>query len=306
MNIQHLKYAVEVERTGSITQAAEKLYMSQPNLSKAIKELESTLGIAIFKRTSKGIMPTKKGEEFLNYAKNLLAQIEAMESLYNPDTRNTQRFSISVPRASYIAHAFTRFVNTLDTTKEIELNFNESNSMAAINSVMEGEYNMGIIRYQIAHQDYFHSLLEDKGLEAQSILQYHYMALMSKEHPLALRDSFDYDDLDHYIEILHGDLMLPFVAKTHHDETTRSKKRIYIFERGSQFDLLRKVTATYMWVSPMPQELLDCYGLVQKQCEEASEVYEDMLVYPKGYKLTPFDEAFLEKLYEVRDEVMTP
>ena len=68
MNTLHLKYAVEVERTGSITQAAENLYMGQPNLSKAIMELEETLGFMIFERTSKGVIPTQKGTSFLVYA----------------------------------------------------------------------------------------------------------------------------------------------------------------------------------------------------------------------------------------------
>ena len=81
MNTQHLKYAVEVERTGSITQAADNLYMAQPNLSKAIKELEDTLGISIFRRTSKGVVPTEKGAEFLVYAKRILTQLEKVEAL---------------------------------------------------------------------------------------------------------------------------------------------------------------------------------------------------------------------------------
>ena len=76
MNILHLKYAVEVEQTGSITQAAENLYMGQPNLSKAIRELEKNIGIAIFKRTPKGFVPPARGEEFLITAKKILAKIE--------------------------------------------------------------------------------------------------------------------------------------------------------------------------------------------------------------------------------------
>ena len=81
MNTQHFKYALEVEKTGSITQAAENLFMGQPNLSKSIKELEDTLGIEIFKRTSRGVVPTDKGQEFLRYAKNILSQIEEMQSI---------------------------------------------------------------------------------------------------------------------------------------------------------------------------------------------------------------------------------
>ena len=100
MNTLHFKYAVEVERTSSITQAAENLYMAQPNLSKAIKELEDTLGIAIFERTSKGVVPTQKGAEFLEYAKNVLTQIEKMNSLKLPDRSDIQKFRVSIPGTS--------------------------------------------------------------------------------------------------------------------------------------------------------------------------------------------------------------
>ena len=76
MNISHLKYALEVERTGSISRAAEALYMSQPHLSKAIRELEESMGITIFSRTPRGVAPTKQGKDFLSYAQNIITQIE--------------------------------------------------------------------------------------------------------------------------------------------------------------------------------------------------------------------------------------
>ena len=82
MNITHLRYAVEVARTGSISQAAETLCVGQPNLSKAIKELESSLGVTLFRRTSKGATPTPQGEAFLHYARSLLSQMDEMENLF--------------------------------------------------------------------------------------------------------------------------------------------------------------------------------------------------------------------------------
>ena len=81
MNFLHIKYIVEVENTGSITKAANNFYMGQPYLSKAIKELEAEIGITIFKRTAKGVIPTKKGAEFLTYAKTILSQMDELESL---------------------------------------------------------------------------------------------------------------------------------------------------------------------------------------------------------------------------------
>ena len=109
MNVLHLKYAVEVAENGSINKAAEALYMNQPNLSKAIKELENSLGITIFSRTAKGMNVTPEGEEFLRHARKILRQIDEMEALYKGGAAAQQRFSISVPRASYISHAFAQF-----------------------------------------------------------------------------------------------------------------------------------------------------------------------------------------------------
>ena len=80
MNILHLKYALEIDKYKSINKAAEMLFMSQPNLSRALKELEDDLGISIFKRTSKGMDTTMQGEEFLSYAKKILAQIDEVEN----------------------------------------------------------------------------------------------------------------------------------------------------------------------------------------------------------------------------------
>ena len=81
MNTLHLKYVAEVAKTGSITQAAENLFMAQPNLSKAIKELEETLGISIFRRTSKGVVLTEKGEEFWCMPSGFLPKLAAWKPL---------------------------------------------------------------------------------------------------------------------------------------------------------------------------------------------------------------------------------
>ena len=94
MNTLHLKYAIEVERTSSISQAAENLFMGQPSLSKAIKELEDTLGFTIFERTSRGVTPTQKGLKFLSYARNVLNQLEKMEALSDAADTELQSFSV--------------------------------------------------------------------------------------------------------------------------------------------------------------------------------------------------------------------
>jgi DNA-binding transcriptional LysR family regulator len=307
MNILHLRYAVEVEKTGSITQAADNLYMGQPNLSKAIKELETTLNLIIFKRTSKGVVPTKKGKEFLGYAKNLLSQIDEMEALYKPQKANEQRFSISIPRASYITHAFTQFVKMLDHEREIEVNFKETNTGRTIDNIIEGESNLGIIRYQTIFEKYFLDLLQEKGLRYEAIWEFEHLAVMSNQHPLANCHEVDYSQLQAYIEIIHGDLTipsLPFSKLKKLQQAEYLKKHIYVYERGSQFDLLSNVPLTYMWGSPIPAELLKRFGLVQRRCKAPDRKYKDVLIYPNGYRLNKLEKQFLVKLKEVCDELV--
>ena len=148
MNLTHLRYMIEVEKLGSITKAAAALYMGQPNLSKAIKEMEREVGIPIFKRSAKGVIPTEKGKEFLQYAKAIIVQMDKMENLYKEDIDDHVSFQLLLPRASYITYAFTEFLNKIEKTDKMEIKFKETNSMDAINEVVECEYNMGIIQIQ--------------------------------------------------------------------------------------------------------------------------------------------------------------
>ncbi len=307
MNLQHLKYAVEVERTGSITQAAENLYMGQPNLSKAIKELESSLGIVIFKRTSKGVLPTSQGQEFLQYAKSILDQVERMEDLYRFGGEGRLVFSAAVPRASYIAQAFVRFLEKRDKTQRIDINFKETNSTDAIHSVAERESKLGVIRYQAIHENYFQNLLADKSIDSRPLWEFTYRVLFSKRHPLAQAASITPDDLQQYVEILHGDVTVPSLSvmgRTHPEEDRHATKKIRIYERGSQFDLLCQLPETFMWVSPMPQEQLDRYGLVQRRCDVIDLRMKDVLIYPDRYRFNALDEAFVQQIEQVRDEIL--
>ncbi|MDK2981456.1 MAG: hypothetical protein PWQ55_1803 [Chloroflexota bacterium] len=306
MNLLHLKYAVEVERTRSITKAAENLYMVQPNLSRAIKELEESIGITIFRRTSKGIVPTPQGEEFLTYARNILAQVEEIESLYKQDDKEKITFNISIPRASYITHAFIQMMAELDLSKEMEINYKETNSLRAINNIVQGNYTLGVIRYQVGFESYFKKMLKDKHLKGETIWEFEYLALMSAAHPLAKRKKLQYADFCDSIEIAHGDPYVPSMPLTEVKKTEFSDlidKRIFVYERGSQFDLLCDIPKTYIWVSPIPAELIERYNLVQRRCSDAKRKYRDVLIYADHYRLTDLEQQFVEKLHQVRDEV---
>ena len=102
----------EIAETKSINKAAEKLFVGQSALSRAIKDLEASLGVTLFERSAKGMFPTPDGEVFVRYAKTVLKQVDAIENMFSGDHAAKTQFSISVPRASYISDAFASFFCT--------------------------------------------------------------------------------------------------------------------------------------------------------------------------------------------------
>ena len=302
MNILHMKYAVEIADAGSINKAAERLLLNQPNLSRAIKELEASLGIAIFRRSSRGIVPTPEGEQFLAQARGVLRQIDEIESAYHGGTPKKQRFSISVPRASYIADAFAQFSLHI-SGDPAEIFYQETNSLRAIENILHADYRLGIIRYAVEYGRYFKTMLEEKGLAYEQVAEFRYVLIMGKNHPLANRPEIFLEDLRPYIEIAHAD---PYVPSLPMAEVRKSElpeeiqRRIFVFERGGQFDLLSKNPETFMWVSPIPAAMLDRFGLVQRACQDNKKRYHDMLIYRVNYRLTQLDRSFITELCQAK------
>ncbi len=302
MNILHMKYAVEVARAGSLNKAAERLYVALPNVSRSIKELEADLGITIFDRSARGMTLTPEGEEFIGYAKGILRQIEQVERLYKDGAPGKQKFSISVPRACYISDAFAQFSKSL-TDAPTEIVYKETNSKRTIENILEHDYKLGIIRYAENYDKYFKAMLEEKGLTCELVTEFSYVLIMSRDCPLAQKENITFDDLSGYMEIAHADPYVPSlpmakVLKEEHPDNI--ERRIFIFERASQFELLCENPQTFMWVSPVPSDMLERFGLVERRCEENKRVYKDMLVYRKGYKLTGLDQQFITALCEAK------
>ena len=300
MNILHMKYAVEVAKVGSLNKAAETLLIAQPNISRSIKELEADLGITIFDRSSKGMFLTPEGENFIGYAKNILKQIEQVEDIYKNGAVKKQKFSISVPRACYISEAFAQFSKSL-SFDPAEIFYKETNSQRTINNILNHDYKLGIIRYAENYDKYFKTMLEEKGLSYEMVTEFSYSLIMSADSPLAELDEITFDDLTDYIEIAHADPYvpsLPLSKVVKEDLPDNIERRIFIFERASQFDLLSENPDTFMWVSPAPQKVLDRYNLVQRKCVDNKKVYKDVLIYKNGYKLTKMDKQFITELCE--------
>lgn len=297
-----MKYAVEVAKSGSLNKASEILLIAQPNLSRSIKELECDLGITIFDRTSRGMILTPEGEEFINFAKGILSQIDQVEKYYKDNSVKKQKFSVSVPRASYISEAFAEFSKSL-TKDPAEIFYKETNSQSTIRNILENNYNLGIIRYADNYDKYFKNMLDEKDICYELVTEFRYHLLMSEESPLAQKDTITFEDLSSLIEIAHADPYVPAMSlsKAMKEELPDNiDRRIFIYERGSQFDLLSKNPETFMWVSLVPQDILERYRLTEKVCVDNKKLYKDVLVYRNGYKLSLLDKQFITALCEAK------
>ena len=300
LNILHMKHVLEVAKAGSLSKASESLLIAAPNISRSIKELEAYLGITIFERTPNGMKPTPEGEEFISFAKSILGQIDEVENFYKSGSPKKQKFSISVPRASYISEAFAEFSKSL-SKDAAELFYKETNSQRTINNILDHDYKLGIIRYAENYDKHFKMMLEEKGFQYELVTEFTYMLAMSADNPLSKKDEITFEDLADYIEITHADPYVPSIplSKVVKEELPDNvDRRIFVFERASQFDLLSVNPETFMWVSPIPQKLLKRYNLVQRECIDNKKIYKDVLIYKNGYKLSKLDRQFITELCE--------
>lgn len=308
MNTLHFKYAVEIEKTRSITQAAENLYMAQPNLSKAIKELENTLGITIFKRTSKGVIPTEQGIRFLECAKQVLIQIDSMEEIHSPEKNQRQRMRISACRSDYIAAAFGEFAAGLENTGSMELYIHETNVMNTISNVREHGFELGVVRFRKLYEKYFLDYIAEKKLESQPLWEFEAAALMTENSSMAAPEKLTCEELSETsVEIVYGDNFIPYLSPNMNTSPVFAKeknkcRRICVFDRSSGYEMLSAVPDSFMLTSPMSQKDLKKHGFIQRKCDFQDNKYCDLLIYAKDHRLTENEIDFINIVYKYRNE----
>ena len=211
-----------------------------------------------------------------------------------------------MPRASYITQAFTRLVAELDRSMRMELRYNETSSMRAINNILQNGYNLGIIRYQSQFETNFMNLLREKSLKSEVICEFTPVAILSADSPLARKSDLTMDDLAGYIEISHDDVHVPYMPYAEVKKAELSdkvSKRVIVCERASQLDLLSALPDAYMLSSEMPDEVLARQRLVRRVCRDNNRRYRDLLIYPDGYHFSDIDNHFLSLLSEVRNQM---
>ena len=157
--------------------------------------------------------------------------------------------------------------------------------MRVVNNVLSGDFKLGILRYAACYDKYFKGMLEEKGLAHELVTEFHYVLAMSREHSLAEKEEIAFADLRPYIEIAHADPYVPSVplAMVKKEELPDDMdRRIFVFERASQFELLSQNHETFMWLSPVPQTLLDRYGTGRARLPGKPEAVQGRADLPQG------------------------
>ena len=299
MNFIHLKYAVEIEKTGSVSKAAENLFMGQPNLSKAIKELENEIGITIFIRTSKGVTPTEQGKEFLKKARELVNSFNKLSDSYSKEKMGISGFSVAIPGCDHIASAFSALAATKQDNSGIKLCCREIGNDEIIDKLLSYDTDMGILKITREKEKKYFRILEEQDIRYRTLWEYELVLLCGKESALAKKkDVITASDLSGLSELIYAD------CENNERIFTGAGKTIAIGDRSSRNDLLTHLPDCYMWTPPVPERVLKGCGLVQINADVPKRKCKDVLIYRNDYEMSILDEQFLSELERVREDIL--
>ena len=253
MTLLQLKYVIAVADNKSINEAAKTLFISQPSLSAAIKDLESELNILIFMRTNRGIVTTPEGDEFLGYARQIIQQTTMVEERYSNNDDRQKFFSVSSQHYTFVANAFVNLVKKYGNT-DYKFALRESITYDVITDVRLLKSELGVIFLNNYNQSFIKKLLKECNLEFSQLCETSPYAYVSKKNPLAKKKVLSLADLSDYPAIvfdqgLQDSSFLSEEVVRHND----SKNTITVSDRAALFDLLHASNAyavsTGIWVN---------------------------------------------------------
>ena len=238
MTLQQLKYVITVADIGTITEAANKLYISQPSLTNAIHELEKEMNIVIFNRTNKGISLSKEGEIFLGYARQVLEQAAILEDKYKGNDGGKKQFCVSTQHYSFAVNAFVELIQKY-AGEEYDFNLRETQTYEIIEDVALMKSELGILYLDDENKNVITRALREKELVFTPLFEAKPHVFISSVHPLATKKTVDWDDLAPYpyLSFEQGEHNSFYYAEERYSRVLR-KKNIRVRDRATLFNLL--------------------------------------------------------------------
>ena len=238
MTLQQLKYVIEVARSRSISKAAQNLFISQPSLSNALKELENELGIVMFIRTNKGITMTPEGVEFLGYARQVVEQADLLENRYAGAQSTQQHFSVSSQHYAFAVSAFVRLLKNYDR-EEYEFSLRETKTYEIIEDVKNLHSEIGILYLNDFNEKVISKFLREGNLLFHELFTATPHVFISSGNPLAKQEYVTLNDLlpYPYLSFEQGDYN-SFYFSEEILSTISRPKNIHVSDRATLFNLL--------------------------------------------------------------------
>ena len=238
MTLQQLKYVVTVAETGTITEAAGKLYISQPSLTNAIHELEREMQIVIFNRTNKGISLSKEGDIFLGYARQVLEQAEILEDKYKGEGSGKKQFCVSTQHYSFAVNAFVDLIKKYGQ-EEYDFSLRETQTYEIIEDVAKMRSEIGILFLNDFNEKVITKILKSNELEFHDLFVAKPHVFISRRHPLANRQIITNEELESYpyLSFEQGEHNSFYFSEEIFSASER-KKNIRVRDRATLFNLL--------------------------------------------------------------------
>ena len=281
MTLQQLKYVVMVAEKGTITEAAKKLFISQPSLTNAIRELENEMNITIFDRTNKGISVSKDGEVFLGYARQVLEQANLLKEKYLGKSDIKQQFCISTQHYSFAVNAFVDLIKEYGQDK-YDFSLRETQTYEIIDDVARMKSEIGVLYLNDFNENVILKELKANNLEFHELFVAKPHVFISRKHPLAKNDIITNEELEAYpyLSFEQGEHN-SFYFSEEIFSTTERKKNIRVRDRATLFNLLIGLNG-YTVCSGVIDEKLNGKDIISVPLADESDMRIGYIVHRKA------------------------
>ena len=303
MTLQQLKYIITVAETGTITEAANRLYITQPSLTNAIHELEKEMHIVIFNRTNKGITLSREGEDFLGYARQVLEQTAILEDKYKNGDGGKKQFCVSTQHYSFAVNAFVDLIKEYGQDA-YDFSLRETQTYEIIEDVARMRSEIGILFLNDFNEAVLQKLLKSQDLEFHPLFVAKPHVFISRRHPLASKEVITNEELQQYpyLSFEQGEHNSFYFSEEIFSAFER-KKNIRVRDRATLFNLLIGLNG-YTVCSGVIDRKLNGKDIIAVPLADESEMRIGYITHRKG-RLSRLGSSYLEALKRYLEPVLS-
>ncbi len=302
MTLAQLRYAITVAGASSMNEAARKLFISQPSLSAAIKELEEEVGVELFKRTNRGISVTLEGEEFIGYARQVVEQYNLIESKYILKENTKKKFGVSMQHYTFAVKAFVEMVKQFGMD-EYEFEIHETKTYDVIEDVKNCKSEIGILYLNDFNKKVLTKLFHESAVEFHELLKCHIYVYLWKGHPLASKEEITLEELEEYpclsFDQGHNN---SFYFAEEVLSTYDYKRIIKANDRATFLNLMIGLNGYTLCSGIMCEELNGSdYCAIKLKSDEIMTIG---YIARKGVQVSPLGKKYLEEISKYKDKAL--